>query len=285
MRVRFTSPGTCGDCPPPARKKRTIASLLGWLSVPMWSFAFSCTDQDATALPVPESAAPEQNSTRPAQLRPNPSPPAIAYGAGGCGKLTGGVALPCTGSNYEAFTPRACRMGRNHVHPLVQKTILRAYEILEEQNPTRHWQYGDLGFREGGPFAPHRTHQNGLSADFFVPVTSEDGSPQQVPISDSNRYGYGVEFDEDGRVRNLQIDWPAVTEHLFALEAAGKDEGVRIKKILMAPGLRRRLIAVDGRARHFETRFNRRGVWVRHDEHYHVDFDIPESLREPLVCD
>lgn len=210
--------------------------------------------------------------------------PSIAYGGGGCGKLEEGEALPCSGDNYEAFASTACALGRNYLHPLVTKTVVEAFGVMAKELPKRQWQYGDLGWEEGGSFRPHKTHQNGLAADFFVPVNAEDGSSALVPISVFNKFGYDVEFDQRGHYEDLSIDWRALTSHLIALETVGAKHGVTIKRVILTPEFQKLLLKADPRATRFQGRFSRRRSWVRHDEHYHVDFELPKRFRRPLKC-
>lgn len=164
-------------------------------------------------------------------------------------------------------------------------TIVDAYALLDEQDPSRRWQYGEMGWKDGGAFPPHKTHQNGLSADFFVPVSGSDGKADMVPISILNKFGYEVEFDRKGHAGKLSIDWQALTSHLLALESAGKKYGVKIARVILAPELQSILRRKDKRSRRFKRLFSRRKAWVRHDEHYHIDFSIPKRLRKPLRCD
>lgn len=173
---------------------------------------------------------------------------ALSYGEGGCGRLSGAVALPCSGPNFEAFTRVACLTGRNYLHPLVASTIIDAYASLGEG---RRWRYGDLGFKEGGRFKPHRTHQNGASADFFVPLTD---------------------------------DWKATGAHLSALREAGRKHGVGIKRVIIAPEYIAPLLAAAPSIRDLEPVFMKTSAWVRHDEHYHVDFSLPAAATRPLRC-
>jgi penicillin-insensitive murein endopeptidase len=211
-------------------------------------------------------------------------PPAISYGAGRCGKLEGGVALSCSGDNFEAFTSLACLLGRNYLHPLVTETILEAYGELAQKMPNRKWQYGDLGWKNGGSFRPHKTHQNGLSADFFVPMVNRAGEPVTVPTSLFNKFGYGLELDGAGRLKDRTVDWAAITDHLLALEKAGAPYGVSIQRVILAAEFHPLLLRADPRAEKFRDRLIRQSVWIRHDEHYHVDFDIPAKLRHSHVC-
>lgn len=209
---------------------------------------------------------------------------AIAYGGRGCGKLDGGVALPCSGQNYEAFSTTACATGRNYLHPLVVETIVAAYQALEKTDSKRDWQYGDMGWKDGGPFEPHKTHQNGLSADFFVPVVNEEGEPDLVPISVFNKFGYGVDFSDSGVFENLRVDWKAIAAHLVALEQEGKQRGVAVELVILDPGFQKLLLKHAPEAAQFEGRFSRKRAWVRHDEHYHVNFRIPAPYRRKLSC-
>lgn len=206
---------------------------------------------------------------------------ALSYGEGGCGKVSGAVALSCSGPNFEAFTRVACLTGRNYLHPLVASTIVDAYASLGEG---RRWQYGDLGFKDGGRFKPHRTHQNGASADFFVPLTDESGKPAVVPVSVTNKFGYAVEFDKEGRGLAGRIDWKATGAHLAALREAGRKHGVGIKRVIITPEYIAPLLAAAPSIRDLEPVFMKTPAWVRHDEHYHVDFALPAAATKPLRC-
>lgn len=209
---------------------------------------------------------------------------ALSYGAGGCGKLEGGVALPCSGDNFAAFSTAACAAGRNYLHPLVQATVLDAYAALAKARPHRRWQYGEMGLRNGGSLWPHRTHQSGVSADFFVPVTGDDGRPTSLSISPLNKFGYGHELDAQGRLDDLSVDWKALAAHLLALERAGKKHGVKIGRVILTPDYHSRLFKEAPELRHLRSRFLQQEAWIRHDEHYHVDFEIPRALRRRLKC-
>ena len=90
--------------------------------------------------------------------------------------------------------------------------------------------YGETGWAGGGRFKPHRTHQNGTSVDFMVPVRNDAGASVPLPRGYGDRYGYDLEFDASG--------------HLLTFMAAKP--------------------------------------WIRHDEHYHVDFAVPcKALTKP----
>lgn len=209
----------------------------------------------------------------------------LSYGTTACGKLTGGVALPCSGENFEAYHWLGCALGRNYLHPVVRDTVLDAYALLAEKYPTLTWQYGETGNEDGGRFRPHRTHQNGTSVDFFFPVVDTNGKPALSPTGMFDKFGYDVDFSSEGRLGDLRIHWEAITDHLIALNVAGKKKGVSMARIILAPALQKQLVEHDPRAKQFVDLANKKPAWVLHDEHYHIDFSIPEKFRRPLKCD
>lgn len=209
---------------------------------------------------------------------------AFSFGDGRCGKLQGGVPLPCRGANFESFAQTACTLGRNYLHPLVRDTVFDAYRALAVSHPTRAWQYGETGKAQGGALWPHKTHQNGLAVDFFVPVVDGAGRPAKLPISLFNKLGYGLEFRRDGRLGELRIDFRAIAAHLLVLDAAGREREVRIERVILTLDFHRALFEQAPELRRLAAKFMQREAWVRHDEHYHVDFGIPQRLRRPLSC-
>ena len=210
---------------------------------------------------------------------------AISHGTTACGKLTGGVALPCSGDNFEAYHWMGCALGRNYVHPLVRDVLLDAYDGLKTQYPDQKWEYGETGFEEGGRFKPHRTHQNGTSVDFFFPVLGKDGKPALNPIGILNKFGYDLDFSSEGTLGDLRIHWKALADHILALEAAGKKHQVKPVKIILAPVLQKKLLGADPRMARFAEIANKKPAWVLHDEHYHIDFELPEKYRRAMRCE
>jgi penicillin-insensitive murein endopeptidase len=154
--------------------------------------------------------------------------------------------------------------------------ILEAYAEVAKAHPELTFVYGETAWPTGGRLYPHRTHQNGLSVDFMMPVRDRTGAPVQMPTWPWQRYGYDLEFDTAGRRGELTIDFQAVAVHLTALEAAARRHGTRISLFILAPEYYERLWATDagaplrGRLPALPSR-----AWVRHDDHYHIDFAPP----------
>ena len=74
---------------------------------------------------------------------------------------------------------------------------------------------------------------------------------------------------------DLRIDFRAIGAHLLAIESAGRAHDVVIERIILTPDFHQMLFAQAPETRRLAPRFMKREAWVRHDEHYHVDFAVP----------
>ena len=154
--------------------------------------------------------------------------------------------------------------------------MLNAYATLESEQPKKLFKYAETGFEAGGKFKPHKTHQNGLSVDFMVPVVNASGESVHLPTHPFNRFGYDIEFDKDGRLDEWRIDYEAMAAHIVALHKASVKRGYNVWRVIFAPELQSYLFETSYTSylrKHIE--FSKKRSWVRHDEHYHVDFAIP----------
>ncbi|RFA36934.1 hypothetical protein CAL65_09710 [Alkalilimnicola ehrlichii] len=190
------------------------------------------------------------------------------------GRLVNGKRLPSSGPNFRTYSRLGSLIGRTAVHDRVRDTVLGAYRQLAEEHPELVFVYGETGWPWGGRFRPHRTHQNGLSVDFMVPVR-KDARSVPLPTHPFNKWGYAISFDREGRSGELQIDFEAIAAHLHALIAAGREHGVGIELVVFAPDLQQHLFDTESGAElRDKIRFNVNPSWVRHDDHYHVDFRL-----------
>jgi penicillin-insensitive murein endopeptidase len=201
--------------------------------------------------------------------------PSRSIGTPANGRLEHGKRLPDSGPNFVAYSRTGTSLGRNTVHGQVRDAVLDAYAELARTHPDLRFVYGETGLPSGGPMPPHRTHQNGLSVDFFVPVRDARGAVAVLPTGPDWKFGYDHEFDAAGREGDLRIDDAAIAAHLLALDAAARRHGMRIDRVIFEPELQPALFAAPG-GREVKSRvpFMPGRAWVRHDEHYHVDFAI-----------
>ena len=158
------------------------------------------------------------------------------------GRLENGVSMPAAGPGYVTYSTLGHALGRQYVHSDVRDTLAAAFSARATAEPGRTFVLGETGWREGGRFRPHKTHQNGLSVDIFMPVNDARGAPQRVATSIRNRFGYDLEFDRDGRDGALAIDFDALAALLIALQEQGRRRGLEIEKIIIAPEYVARLL-------------------------------------------
>ena len=200
----------------------------------------------------------------------------ICYGTTSNGQLEEGVKLPSEGSNFVSYSRIAGIMGRTYVHSKVKQIILTSYQWLETEAPGKVYKYAESGFKEGGQFKPHKTHQNGMSVDFMVPVTDDDGISVHLPTHYFNKLGYAIEFDEAGKYEEYKIDYEAMAIHIVSLHKAALAKGVDLWRVIFDPELQPYLMSTQhGEYLKNHVQFSKKRSWVRHDEHYHVDFAIP----------
>ena len=200
----------------------------------------------------------------------------VCYGTPSKGRLEGGVRIPTSGPNFGPYSSLGVRLGRTYVHSKVAVAVAAAYRALEASAPTKTYVYGESGWREGGRIRPHRTHQNGLAVDFMVPVMDKSGKSVPLPTGITNKFGYAIEFDAQARYQDLSIDFEAITEHLYALFQATRENGIGISRVIFEKAYIPRLYTTRrGAFVKDSIPFMQEEPWIRHDEHYHVDFAIP----------
>ncbi len=198
------------------------------------------------------------------------------FGSVSNGRIKDAVRLPVGGKNFEAYSAVVVLAGRTYVHSSVVVVLAKSYASLSKSYPDAYFVYAETGWAKGGRIRPHRTHQNGLSVDFMVPARDRSGNSVPLPSSIGNRFGYDIEFDQEGRFQQLKIDFAAMAEHLYQLHRSSLNHGINIDRVIFDPRLQPHLFAAPrGDYLRRRLRFNSRQVWIRHDEHYHVDFDIP----------
>lgn len=194
----------------------------------------------------------------------------LVDGLPGCAVPLPADRLPVYGENFGTYCLPCILALRTYGRGEAVAATMEAYGTLARSHPDVQFVYGEVGFPWGGPFPPHRTHREGLSVDFMMPLRNNAVLPTHM----LNRYGYDEEFDSSGRGDSGQIDFGAAADHLIALRAAARRQGGDIRRIYFAPDLQDDLFAASPALRSWGV-FNTRQAWVRHDDHYHVDFAFP----------
>jgi penicillin-insensitive murein DD-endopeptidase len=200
----------------------------------------------------------------------------ICFGTVANGRLENGVRLPEEGKNFAAYSSAGVTLGRTYAHSKVAEIVLAAYRALERSALGKVFVCGETGWPSGGKISPHRTHRNGLSVDFFVPVVDASGRSIRLPTDASNKFGYSIDFDASAKYQGNSIDFEAMAEHLYQLDIAANARGSGIALVIFERPYLPRLFATK-RGAYLKSKINfmKGNAWVRHDEHYHVNFSIP----------
>ena len=91
-----------------------------------------------------------------------------------------------------------------------------------------------------------------------------------------NRFGYDINFDRKGQAGSRRIDFDAMAIHLLALDKAAREYGIGVQRVIFDIDLQPLLFASrHGAEVRRRLNFNKAQAWVRHDQHYHVEFDVP----------
>jgi penicillin-insensitive murein endopeptidase len=198
------------------------------------------------------------------------------FGTVANGHLENGVKLPSEGKNFKAYSSLGVSLGRTYVHSKVEEIVVAAYSALEKSAPEKVFIYGETGWSAGGRIRPHKTHKNGLSIDFIVPVTDSTGRSVYLPTGVSNKFGYNIDFDANAKFEGYTIDFEAIAEHLYQLNVEAKAQGSGIALVILDPPYYPKLFATKrGQYLKDNINFMKGKAWIRHDEHYHVDFSVP----------
>ena len=198
------------------------------------------------------------------------------FGTVNNGRIENSVQLPGKGKNFTAYSSLGVILGRTYVHSKVSGIVLAAYGALEQSSPEKVFVYGETGWSSGGRFRPHRSHKNGLSVDFFVPIVDATGRSVPLPTDVSKKFGYGIDFDANAKYKNFTIDFETIAEHLYQLDIAAKAHGAGIALVIFDPPYLPKLFATK-RGEYLKSNINfmKGSAWIRHDQHYHVDFSVP----------
>ncbi len=115
------------------------------------------------------------------------------------GSLQDGVSLPVDGDGFVTYSRLGNWLGRQYVNSRVRDTLGAAFKALHARHPDRVFVVGETGLQKGGRFRPHRSHQNGLSVDVFMPVRNGQGERVLMPTAAWQKFGYSLEFDTEGK--------------------------------------------------------------------------------------
>jgi penicillin-insensitive murein endopeptidase len=208
---------------------------------------------------------------------PDGTSKSISVGTVSNGSLKNGKLIPYRGTNFQYFDSMSYVSHRAFVHHKVKKAVIASYKALESVN-NRQYTIMECSNKNGGKIYPHRTHQNGLSIDFMMPL--KKNNKPYYGLDQTGAGHYLLKFDQNGRLaddKSIEIDFDATVLHILTLEKEARKNGLRIKKIIINTDLKDELYAAKN-----GTQLKSRGIYVvqkltpminaLHDDHYHIDF-------------
>jgi penicillin-insensitive murein DD-endopeptidase len=206
--------------------------------------------------------------------------PSQSIGSVSNGALKQGHLLPYAGANFYYFDSLSYVSGRAFAHDKVKKTILETYAIMETERPGRWFGLMECFNQHGGELYPHRTHQNGLSVDFMMPLLKNG-----EPYYELDRLGadhYWMEFNDKGQYQvdtAVCVDFDLVAQHILLLNEKAAIHGLRVAKVIIKIEFKDELF----QSGHGQQLANS-GIYVvkkldplvnsLHDDHYHIDFEL-----------
>jgi len=128
-------------------------------------------------------------------------------------------------------------VGRTYVHSQVKNIIVDAYQTLQKSHSDKRYKYAETGLENGSKLNSHKTHQNGLSIDFMTPVVDEKGQSVHLPTLVFNRFGYDIEFYEQGQFEQFKVDYTALAAYIVELHTSATAKGYDLWRVTFDPTL------------------------------------------------
>ena len=195
------------------------------------------------------------------------------HGLAVAGGLSGGRSLPPRSTDAVSHSAVMGALGRQYLHPSLVATLAdsfadeRSAMAVRRGRKSSRWRVAEAGWRAGGWFPPHLTHQAGLSVDIVTPLTTG-----RLPSWPQLQFGYGVELDESGILDSRSVDFERLARLFDAICTAAPAHGLVARRFVvwepwhgkirgrMRSGCRRRLADAS----------------LPHDDHVHVTFTRSE---------
>lgn len=211
----------------------------------------------------------------------------VAVGTVSSGSLEHGKLVPYKGKNFMYFDRESYLEGRAFLHGDVLTSVLGSYDSLARINPNRFFNIMECANEEGGELFPHRTHQNGMSVDFMMPLV-KDGKPY-YGLDTMGIKHYALHFDDDGhysRDPSIAIDFNLVARQILLLDHFARRNGLNIFKVIIKIEFKDELFATEyGKILEQSDIYVVQGLSPLindlHDDHFHIDFGFTYTKTPP----
>lgn len=217
------------------------------------------------------------------QLKSNDNVPSASIGTVGNGTLKHAKLMPYKGKNFIYFDRGSYLAGRGFLHSLLRKSVLTTYDSLHLALPHRYFNIMECSNENGGKMFPHKTHQNGLSIDFMMPLI-QNNKPY-YGLDTIGAAHYALTFDDEGKYSrdpSISIDFNLVARKILLLDYFARQNGLNIFKVIIKIELKDELFATE-----YGALLKASNIYVvqglsplinaLHDDHFHLDFGFSYS--------
>lgn len=211
---------------------------------------------------------------------PDDGKASVSKGVVSNGSLVNGKLMPYSGANFQYFADNSFLMGRAFVHSAVRKTLIDSYHSIQPFFPAHTFYIMESSNKCGGKLDPHKTHQNGLSVDFMMPLLKDGKEYNGLDTLGVDHYY--LNFDDSGKYTedaSIEINFDIVAKHILELDSKARENGLKISKVIIKIELKDELFHSK-----YGAELIKRGIYVvqnltpiinmLHDEHYHIDFEL-----------
>ncbi|MBS1197158.1 MAG: murein endopeptidase [Proteobacteria bacterium] len=198
------------------------------------------------------------------EIKTPSSGPASAIGSPGNGCLAGAETLPEEGNGYVNIRRHR---NRYYGHPELLRLIEDLGKTLGKSDALL--MIGDLSQPRGGPMSSsHRSHQNGLDVDIWLPLATSAQAAQQAFPEGNNPPSL---VSTDGT--QIVSGWGKAQRLLLKTLA----EDIRVDRLFINPAIKRTLCESEKENRNWLHKLR---PWFGHDAHVHVRMKCPTSDKD-----
>ncbi len=205
------------------------------------------------------------------------SPPILdsrSHGLAVAGGVSFARSLAPFGADHQTHSTADAALGRQYLHSDVVDTLQAAFaeERAGSLGRGRHaprWRVAETGWRGGGWFSPHLTHQDGLSVDIVTPLQAG-----RLPSWPWQELGYGLELDPVGAFGEQAVEFDRLARLFDGLCRQAPKHGLVTRALIVwgpwHPAIRGRMRST--------CRNTLIDAPLPHDDHVHVTF-TPKGAR------
>ncbi|WP_028981336.1 penicillin-insensitive murein endopeptidase [Sporocytophaga myxococcoides] len=208
------------------------------------------------------------------------STPSTSTGTVSGGTLINGKLFPFQGTNYQYFDTSSYINNRAFLNDKIRTVVISSYEQLEKEIPNRKFFIMECSNKNGGEIFPHRTHQNGLSIDFMMPLMKDNMVFYKLDTIGASHYW--LDFDNEGKYsgdKSISIDFDLVARQILSLETSARNNGYKIQKVIIKTEFKNLIFATP-----HGKKLKQSNIYLvnsltplinsLHDDHFHIDFEI-----------